>query len=421
MVGQAPPPDIVEVCRRAKRASRALAALTPSAKAETLAAVARALRESAPAIDEANRRDLARAREAGVSAALVDRLALGPARLEALAKSVEAIAAQPDPVGQVLSLERRPNGLLAGQMRVPLGVVAMIYEARPNVTVEAAALAFKAGNAAILRGGSDASASNEALGHVLSRALASRGVSPDAAWVLPPLDREATKLLLAQTGLVDLVIPRGGEGLIRFVTEHARVPVIQHFKGVCHLYADEGCDHAMALRLLENGKAQRPGTCNATECLLVHRAEADALLPRAGERLAALGVEVRGCPRTLALVPSARPAQDDDWGREYLDLVLAVRVVDSFDEAIEHIARYGSGHTEALCTASYERAQRWTREVDASCVVVNASTRFNDGGELGLGAEVGISTSKLHAYGPMGAEHLTARKWVLYGEGQIRG
>lgn len=416
-----PTPDIPEVCRRAKRASRTVATLTPAAKAEALAAVARALRERAPAIDAANRRDLARAREAGVSAALVDRLALGPDRLEALAKSVEAIAAQPDPVGQVLGLERRPNGLLAGQMRVPLGVVAMIYEARPNVTIEAAALALKAGNASLLRGGSDASFSNEALGRVLSDALAASGVPADAAWVLPPLDREATKVLLAQTGLVDLVIPRGGEGLIRFVTEHARVPVIQHFKGVCHLYADEGCDPAMALGLLENGKATRPGTCNATECLLVHRAEAEALLPRAAERLGALGVELRACPRALALMPGARPAADDDWGREFLDLVLAVRVVDSFDEAIEHVARYGSGHTEAICTASYGRSQRWVREVDASCVVVNASTRFNDGGELGLGAEVGISTSKLHAYGPMGAEHLTTRKWVLYGEGQIRG
>ena len=416
-----PSPDIPEACRRAKRASRAGATLTPAAKAEALAAVARALREHAPAIDAANRRDLARAREAGVSAALIDRLALGPDRLEALAKSVEAIAAQPDPVGQVLGLERRPNGLLAGQMRVPLGVVAMIYEARPNVTIEAAALALKAGNASLLRGGSDASFSNEALGRVLAAALVASGVPADAAWVLPPLDREATKVLLAQTGLVDLVIPRGGEGLIRFVTEHARVPVIQHFKGVCHLYADEGCDPAMALALLENGKVKRPGTCNATECLLVHRAEAAALLPRVAERLGALGVELRACPRALADMPGARPAADDDWGREFLDLVLAVRVVDSFDEAVEHVARYGSGHTEAICTASYGRSQRWVREVDASCVVVNASTRFNDGGELGLGAEVGISTSKLHAYGPMGAEHLTTRKWVLYGEGQIRG
>lgn len=421
MSGNAPPFDIAEACRRAKRASRVVAALTPSAKTGALVALAGALRANASVVEEANRRDVARARAAGVAEALVDRLALGPERLEALAKSVEAIAAQPDPVGQVLSLERRPNGLLAGQMRVPLGVIAMIYEARPNVTIEAAAIALKAGNAALLRGGSDASASNEALGRVLAGALASSGLPVDAFWVLPPLDREETKTLLAQTGLVDLVIPRGGEGLIRFVTEHARVPVIQHYKGVCHLYADEGCDHAMALALLENGKAQRPGTCNATECLLVHRAEAAGFLPQMGERLAALGVELRACPRSRELLPGARPAADDDWGREFLDRVLAVRVVDSFDDALEHVARYGSGHTEALCTASYERSQRWVREVDASCVIVNASTRFNDGGELGLGAEVGISTSKLHAYGPMGAEHLTTRKWVLYGDGQIRG
>jgi glutamate-5-semialdehyde dehydrogenase len=238
--------------------------------------------------------------------------------------------------------------------------------------------------------------------------------------VLPPLDREATKVLLAQTGLVDLVIPRGGEGLIRFVTESARVPVIQHYQGVCHLYADLGCEHEMAIELLANGKAQRPGTCNATECFLVHRDEAKALLPKIDARMNALGVEVRACAESKTLMPHAKAAEESDFGKEFVAMILAVKVVSSIDDAMAHVVRYGSGHTEAICTRDYARGQRWLREVDASCVLINASTRFNDGGELGLGAEIGISTSKLHAYGPMGAEHLTTKKWIIYGDGQLR-
>jgi glutamate-5-semialdehyde dehydrogenase len=297
----------------------------------------------------------------------------------------------------------------------------MIYEARPNVTVDAAALTLKSGNAVLLRGGSDARSSNEALGKVLRQAVREAGLPEDSVQILPPLDQEATRVLLAQSGLIDLVIPRGGERLIRFVTENARVPVIQHYKGVCHLYVDEGADLDVALRLVENGKVQRPGTCNATECLLVHRAEAAALLPRVAARLTELGVELRACPAALPLLPGAKAATDDDWGQEYLEKILAIRVVDSFEGALDHVARFGSNHSEAICTRSYERAQRWLREVDASCVLVNASTRFNDGGELGLGAEIGISTSKLHAYGPMGAQHLTTLKWIVQGDGQIRG
>jgi glutamate-5-semialdehyde dehydrogenase len=413
--------EIPHLCRRARLASRALAALAPAVRDAGLRGMARALGASHPAILAANERDVARAREAGVSEALVDRLALTPARLDAVARGILEVADQPDPVGEVLGMTRRPNGLLVGQVRVPLGVVAMIYEARPNVTVDAAALTLKSGNAVLLRGGSDARHSNAALGLVMQEALAQAGVPADAVQVLPPLDPEATRVLLAQTGLIDLVIPRGGERLIRFVTEHARVPVIQHYKGVCHLYVDEGADLTMGLGLIENGKVARPGACNSTECLLVHEAEAEAFLPAVAARLGGLGVELRACERSLPRMPGAKAATEQDWGAEFLGPILAVRVVSGIDQALDHVARYGSNHSEAICTSSYERSRRWLREADASCVLVNASTRFNDGGELGLGAEIGISTSKLHAYGPMGARHLTTCKWVVEGDGQVRG
>jgi glutamate-5-semialdehyde dehydrogenase len=319
----------------------------------------------------------------------------------------------------VIGMKRRPNGIAVGQVRIPLGVIAMIYEARPNVTVDSAALCLKSGNAVLLRGGKEAARSNAALGELVRAAIRSVGLPEDAVVIVPPGSREETKTLVGLSGLIDLVIPRGGEGLIRFVAEHARVPVIQHYKGVCHLYVDEGADLEMAFRLVENGKLSRPGVCNALECLLVHRSVAGALLPTL-ETLVAKGLEVRGDEATCAALASAKPASADDYGQEFLAPILAVRVVGSMDEALEHITRYGSQHTEAICTASYERSQRFLREVDASCVLVNASTRFNDGGELGLGAEIGISTTKLHAYGPMGLESLTARKWIVYGEGQTR-
>lgn len=412
--------DLRAVASRARDAWRALASIEPARRERALFAIASHLLARQADVLAANSRDVARAREAGISAAVVDRISLDEARVAALAEAVREIARQPDPLGQVLGMTVRPNGLRVGQVRIALGVVAMIYEARPNVTVDAAALCLKSGNAALLRGGSDARESNAVLGEVVRAALASVGLPEDLVVALPPLDREQTKELLSLTGVVDLVIPRGGEGLIRFVTEHARVPVIQHFQGVCHLYADLSCDHSMLVELVVNGKAQRPGTCNATECLLVHEAEAAELLPRAVEALVAAGVEVRGCERTRAIVPTVVAARADDFGREFLDKILAVRVVSSFDDAAAHVARFGSGHTEAICTRDYARAERWLREIDASCVLVNASTRFNDGGELGLGAEIGISTSKLHAYGPMGATHLTTTKWVVYGGGQTR-
>jgi glutamate-5-semialdehyde dehydrogenase len=413
--------DIPALAARAKAASKLVARLPPEARGRGLAAIAKGVEAGRAAILAENEKDVARAREAGTSEALVDRLALDDKRIKALAESVRAIAAQPDPVGEVLGLTRRPSGILVGQTRVPLGVVAMIYEARPNVTVDAAALAWKAGNAVILRGGSDAASSNRALGAIVHEALRSEHLPVDAVQIVPPLSRDETKILLAQTGLVDLVIPRGGAGLIRFVTEHARVPVIQHFEGVCHVFVDAGADLESALRIVEDGKARRPGACNATECVLVHEAVAGAFLPALVARMQAVSVEVRGCERTQALVAGVVAATPADFGKEFLDRVLAVRVVSGFDEAIAHIDRFGSGHTEAIVTADYARSQRFLREIDASCVLVNASTRFNDGGELGLGAEIGISTSKLHAYGPMGAIHLTTAKWIVYGEGETRG
>lgn len=409
-----------EQAERARGASRALASLGRGKKDAALRAVAGRLRDSVARIGEANARDLERGRTAGLADAMLDRLAMGPKVVESTARGVEHVATLPDPVGSRGPMRRLENGLQVGRQRLPLGVIAIIYESRPNVTVDAAVLCIKSGNAVLLRGGKEASETNQVLGEVLGEALSEEGLPRDAVQIVPATDREGIRELLGLTGLVDLAIPRGGEGLIRFVSENARVPVVQHYKGVCHLYLDEGCDAAMATSLALNGKVQRPGVCNALECLLVHQAEAPRLLPELAEALVAEGVEIRGCPRTCELVPQARPASDDDWGAEFLAKILAVRVVPDLDAALEHIARYGSNHTEVICTESYARAQRWLLEVDASAVMVNASSRFNDGGQLGLGAEIGISTSKLHAYGPMGLESLTAEKWIVLGEGQIR-
>jgi glutamate-5-semialdehyde dehydrogenase len=413
---------LAEAARRARAASRTLANASRAQKDEVLEAIAARLRDDNPdgpraALLAANERDVAAARASGMSDALVDRLRLDPARLASLAEAVLEIAAFEDPVGEVIGMKRRPNGISVGQVRIPLGVIAMIYEARPNVTVDAAALCIKSGNAVMLRGGKEAVHSNAALGALVREAVASAGLPSDAVAIVPPLSRDETRELVGLTGLIDLVIPRGGEGLIRFVTEHAKVPVIQHYKGVCHLYIDEDADLEMALSLVENGKLSRPGVCNSLECVVVHRAVAKEIIPRI---VALHGLEVRGDGETCAIAPSAVRAVDGDFGQEFLAPILASKVVGSFDEALEHIARFGSNHTEVICTKSYARAQRFLREVDASCVLANASSRFNDGGELGLGAEIGISTTKLHAYGPMGLASLTALKWIAYGEGQTR-
>ncbi len=383
--------------------------------------MARRIREGARAILDANALDLEGAKTNELSAAMLDRLTLDEARLEGVARAVEEIVALPDPVGRVEGLVRRPSGIVVGRMHVPIGVIAMIYESRPNVTIDAAALCLKSGNACVLRGGKEAAHSNAAFAACVHQALQEAGLPQAAVTMTPSYDREATKALIALSGIIDVVIPRGGEGLIRFVAEHARVPVIAHFQGVCHLFVDRGAEVETAIAMVLDGKAKRPGVCNALECLLVDASMADALLPKLGEALRSHGVEIRGDDAARTRMPGSVAAQEDDFGREFLAKILAIKVVDDLDEALAHVTRYGSGHTEAILTPSYANGQRWLHEVDASCVLINASTRFNDGGELGLGAELGVATSKLHAYGPMGLEELTTRKWIVYGNGEVRG
>ncbi|MFH7325522.1 glutamate-5-semialdehyde dehydrogenase [Desulfurivibrio sp. C05AmB] len=411
---------IIGLARETKGAARQVANLSTTVKNRVLLAMAAALLERKDYIQAQNELDLAAGREKGLSAAMLDRLALSDKVIEAMVTGLREVAALPDPVGEISELQRRPSGIMVGRMRIPLGVIGMIYESRPNVTVDAAALCLKAGNAVVLRGGSEALHSNLALAQVLRDCLAAEQLDPAAIQVIPVTDREAVTCMLRLEEQIDLIIPRGGEGLIRFVSENSRIPVLKHYKGVCHVFVDAGADLGMAGDIVINGKTQRPGVCNALETLLVHRDAAAEFLPAVGARLALAGVEIRGCPQTLALMPMAVPAGPDDWGMEFLDLILAVKVVADIDEALTHIARYGSQHTEAIITNNHAHAQRFLREVDSSSVMVNASTRFSDGGQYGLGAEIGISTTKLHAYGPMGLRELTTRKFIVYGEGQIR-
>lgn len=409
---------------RAKAASRVLASATTERKNLALQRLAIELRARSSAIVQANEQDLADATRTGKNAAFLDRLSLDAGRIEAMAKAVEFIAAAEDPIGKVTASWRRPNGLEVKKVRLPLGVVLMIYESRPNVTSDAAALCLKSGNVALLRGGSEAFRSNQAIALALTAALTHAGLPADAAMLVPDTSRDSMLALLSLDGLVDLCIPRGGEGLIRFVAENARVPVVKHYQGVCHVFVHAAADLEMAERIVVNSKTSRPGVCNAMECLLVDEAIAQTALPRLARALVAKGVELRGCERTCAILGPANvavtPAADTDFGKEFLDLVAAVKVVPGLEGALAHVARYGSEHTEAIVTGDRQAASRFTREVCASAVVVNASTRFNDGGELGLGAEVGISTSRLHAFGPMGLEELTAQKFVVEGEGQTR-
>jgi glutamate-5-semialdehyde dehydrogenase len=411
---------LLEQAKQARTAARVLARLGRAEKDAALKAVSAALRANVDRIGKRNALDLEKAKSAGLSSAMIDRLTMSPKVVESTAAGVDYIVGLEDPVGLRRETVRRPNGMLVARQRIPLGVIGMIYESRPNVTVDAAALCLKSGNAVLLRGGKEAQASNQVLGEILREALASAGLPEGAVQIVSAESRDTIGELIALSGFVDLVIPRGGEGLIRFVTENAKVPVIQHYKGVCHLFLDLGCDVEMAKALAINGKVQRPGVCNALECLLVHQDDAERVLPAVAAALEQEQVELRGCEKTRAIWPGAKPATNDDWGREYLEKILAIRVVANLDAAIDHVATYGSNHTEVICTPSYENANRWVREVDASCVAVNASSRFNDGGQLGLGAEIGISTSKLHAYGPMGLESLTTEKWVVFGEGQVR-
>ncbi|WP_386065259.1 glutamate-5-semialdehyde dehydrogenase [Tahibacter sp. UC22_41] len=403
-----------------RAAAQAVAELDAAARRRLLAGLADALAADESAILAANAQDMAAAAARGTAPALLDRLRLDAARVAAMVAGVRHVAGLPDPVGLVTRSERRADGLLIERVRVPLGVIAMIYEARPNVTADAAALCLKAGNGVILRGGSEAQHSNRAIAVALARALTACGIDPAAVSVLEDLRRESMIELLQLTDVVDLAIPRGGEGLIRFVAEHARVPVIKHYKGVCHLYVDASADDALALGLLIDGKTTRPAVCNALETLLVHADIAPRWLPQAAAALQARGVELRGCERTRALVPAMREAVDADYAAEFLDLILAVRVVDDLEEAIAHIRRYGSDHTEVIATRDERQAQRFVQALRCAVVMVNASSRFSDGGELGLGAEIGISTTRLHAYGPMGAESLTIERYVVRGTGQVR-
>ena len=414
------PPSTEALAAACKAAARQVATLDTATKNRVLLRMADQLLTHEAAILEANETDLGYAREHGLSAAMTDRLRLDRARLEKMADSLREVASFADPVGEVAKMRRRPSGIEVGRMRIPLGVIAMIYEARPNVTSDAAGLCFKAGNAVILRGGSEAFHSNHAVADALHAALEEDGIDPAAITLLPTTDRAAIPELLKLNEHIDLVIPRGGEGLIRFVDEHSRIPVIKHYKGVCHLVVDKAADLAIALDLLIDGKTSRPGVCNALETLLVHQDVAEVFLPDAYRALTHLGVELRGCDRTDAILPTVAAATDDDYAAEFLDLIIAVRVVNDLDEALGHIVRFGSNHTEVIVTNDLPTARRFTREVDASVVLVNASSRFSDGGELGLGAEIGISTTKLHAYGPMGLEALTTQKFVVMGAGETR-
>ncbi len=411
---------VAEICRAARDASALLASAGTTRKNQALAAMAKGLVDRTEWLMAENAKDMAAARVKGLSPAMLDRLALTDDRIRQMAAGIQEVIALPDPVGEIEKMGSRPNGLLVGKMRIPLGVIGIIYESRPNVTADAAALCVKSGNAVVLRGGSEAIHSNSAIAHVLRAALADAGFDMDAVAIIENTDRAAIDELLVQVETVDLIIPRGGEGLIRSVVEKSRIPVIKHYKGVCHSYVDEDADVAQAVAVCVNAKAQRPGVCNAMETLLVHERIAPLFLPAVAEAMRAAGVELRGCPETVRLLPDTAAATPEDWDTEYLDLILSVKIVPSMDEAMAHIRRHGSLHTEAILTQNHARAMRFIREVDASLVLVNASTRFNDGFQLGLGAEIGISTTKLHAFGPMGLSELTTTKFIAFGDGQIR-
>ena len=416
--------DIEQTIRQmavaARQAAGAISRCETRVKNRALTTIADLLEQRSEKIFHENRRDLDQAEESGLSAAMVDRLTISAKTIDSMAGGLREVAGYDDPVGTMGPTWVRPNGLRVARMRIPLGVIGIIYESRPNVTIDAAGLCLKSGNAVILRGGSEALHSNRVLADIIGEALKSVGLPSEAAQVVPTVDRAAINVLLAQEESVDLIIPRGGEGLIRFVVENSRIPVLKHYKGVCHVFVDQTADLPMAEQICFNAKVQRPGVCNAMETLLVHKEVARQFLPAMARRYQRAGVQLRGCPLACAIVDDMTPAAESDWPAEFLDLILAVKVVPDMDAAMAHIARYGSNHTEAIVTSDITRANRFVREVDASVVLVNASTRFNDGGQLGLGAEMGISTSKLHAFGPMGLEELTTRKFVVVGEGQIR-
>ena len=412
--------DMVAMGDRARTAAQALSTCSTAQKNEILLGMADALDRARDALKTANAQDLQAGREAGLTAALLDRLELTDKRIDAMIAGIGQVTKLPDPVGAVLDSITHQNGMRIDKVRVPIGVIGIVYESRPNVTADAAVLCIKAGNAVILRGGKEALHSNRAICDALLEGGRAKGLADGALQLILTTDREAVRELVQLQGRVDVIIPRGGEGLIRAVTEMAHVPVIKHYKGVCHTYVDRSADLQMAMAISENAKCQRPGVCNAMETLLVHRDVAPEFLPQVARRLIDHGVELRGDDAARALVPQMKPASEADWDEEYLDLILAVRVVDSVDQAIAHINRHGSGHSDAIVAADETSQKRFTQQVDASSVYVNASTRFTDGGQFGMGAEIGISTDKLHARGPMGLPELTTYKYVVLGTGQIR-
>ena len=411
---------IVSVGRAARAAARELARVESRAKDRALISIAEAIEGNARQVLEANARDVEAARANGLDAAMVDRLTLNDKRVAAMADGLRQIAQLPDPVGEITNLRYRPTGIQVGHMRVPLGVIGIIYESRPNVTADAAGLCLKSGNAAILRGGSEAIHSNQAIGVCVHQGLRDAGLPENAVQVIETTDRAAVGELITLSEYVDIIVPRGGKGLIERVSNEARIPVLKHLHGVCHVYIDEGADVDKAIRIADNAKTQRFGTCNTMETLLIHRAMAAAVLPKLAKIYIDKGVELRGDEASRKLVTAIKAATEDDWYEEYLAPILAVRIVDGIDQAIEHITRYGSQHTDTIVTEDWTRARRFLREVDSSSVMVNASTRFADGFEYGLGAEIGISTDKLHARGPVGLEGLTSLKWVVLGDGHIR-
>jgi len=412
--------QIRTIAADARQASFAMARLSSGAKNELLLDMAQALEKQAPGIIEENRKDLLAGEKSGLSAAMLDRLMLDDARVKGMADAIREVAALPDPVGEVTGMWKRPNELMVGKMRIPLGVIGIIYESRPNVTSDAAALCLKSGNAVVLRGGSEAIHSNLVIAGILQGELAKRNIPAAALSLIPFVEREGVTEMLKQEAFIDVIIPRGGESLIRFVVEHSKIPVIKHYKGVCHIFVDASANFEMARDIIINAKVQRPGVCNALETLLIHRDIAKDFVPFIHQALSELKVELRGDDAYRQFAPGAGVATEEDWHAEYLDLILAAGVVDNMDAAIDHINRYSSLHTESIITADYANAQRFIREVNSGVVMVNASTRFSDGNQLGLGAEIGISTTKLHSFGPMGLTDLTTTKFIVYGDGQVR-
>ncbi|MBW2186259.1 MAG: glutamate-5-semialdehyde dehydrogenase [Deltaproteobacteria bacterium] len=410
---------IQDLSCEAKQAANIMANLSSAVKNDLLCRMADALESDATHLQHENEKDLNAARANGLAPAMIDRLVLNDDRIKAMADGLREVASLPDPVGEVTGMWKRPNGIQVGRMRIPLGVIGIIFESRPNVTADAAALCLKSG-AVILRGGSEAIHSNSAIGTILKAQLTALGLPSGALQVITTTDRNAVSELLKRDEEIDLIIPRGGESLIRFVSENSRIPVIKHYKGVCHTFVDADADADMASKICLNAKVQRPGVCNAMETLLVHKDIAETFIPRIAHEMEQNKVEIRGCSVTCSLAPSAKTATDADWDEEYLDLILAVRVVDNLDQAIEHIRQHTSLHTEVIVTNSYANSQKFVRSVNSSVIMVNASSRFSDGGELGLGAEIGISTTKLHSFGPMGLEDLTTRKFIVFGDGQVR-